>query len=239
MGTRWDLPTICLLALAALVAALILAGVRRADRLAGGRPYFPWAAAGLALWLAYAAQLSLRGKLLPPPGGGAPPIYLLMPPGVALAVLAVFSPLGTRLTALSLTALIGFHAFRLPLEFLLYAFHFQGRLPIQMTFAGRNFDVLSGLSSIYVAYWISRGKAGRRAAWAWNLGGLALLINIVAVALLSLPAPWRAFPARPPNELVLHFPYVFIPALFVMSALAGHLLLFRKLARGRRGEEMP
>jgi hypothetical protein len=54
------------------------------------------------------------------------------------------------------------------------------------------------------------------------------------VAVLSLPAPWRAFPNDPPNELVLHFPYVYIPALFVMAALAGHLLVFRKLAREAR-----
>lgn len=63
---------------------------------------------------------------------------------------------------------------------------------------------------------------------------LALLVNIMAVAVLSLPAPWRAFPDDPPNELVLHFPYVLIPALFVMAALAGHSLVFRKLAREAR-----
>lgn len=231
METRWDLPTISLLALVAIVASAALAGVRRADRSAGGRPLFPVAAAVLALWLAYAARLSLAGKLLPPPGGGAPPVALLMPPGLLLAILAVFSPLGKRLTALPFAALIGFQAFRLPLEFLLYAFHAQGRLPVQMTFAGRNFDVLTGLSAIVVAWMAARGRAGRGLILGWNLAGLALLLNIVAVAVLSLPAPWRAFPEDPPNELVLHFPYVYIPALFVMAALAGHLLIFRKLAR--------
>jgi len=237
METLWDLPTICLLALVALVASAILAGVQRADRAAGGRPLFPLAAAGLALWLAYAAQLSLRGKLLPPPGGGAPPVALLMPPGVLLAILAAFSPLGKRMTALPYAALIGFQAFRLPLEFLLYAFHAQGRLPVQMTFAGRNFDVLTGLSAIGVAWLAARGRAERKLVLAWNLAGLALLLNIAVVAALSLPAPWRAFPNNPPNELVLHFPYVYIPALFVMAALAGHLLVFRKLAGNEAGSD--
>lgn len=136
---------------------------------------------------------------------------------------------------LPFSALIGFHAFRLPLEFLLWAFHKQGRLPAQMTFEGRNFDILTGLSALAVAYLAARGKAGHRAALAWNLAGLALLLNIMAVAILSMPAPWRRFHEGPANELVLHFPYVFIPALFVMAALAGHLLIFRKLASGKPG----
>lgn len=245
MENHWDGATVGLLVLVAIVAGAILAGVRRADKAAGAgaRPLFPWVAAGLALWMAYAAQLALRGKLLPPAGGGAPPIALLLPPGLLLAFATAFSPLGARLTALPYAALIGFHAFRVPLEFLLWAFHRQGRLPIQMTFEGRNFDILTGLSAILVAWLAARGRLGpkgtqkgiRKAALAWNLFGLALLINIVVVAILSMPAPWRAFPEGPANELVLHFPYVYIPALFVMSALAGHLLVFRKLVReGRR-----
>jgi hypothetical protein len=241
METRWDGPTFALVALTALVAGAILAGARRADRAAaaGSRPLFPLAAACLALWLAYAAQLALRGKLLPPPGGGVPPVALLMPPGFLLALAAVFSPLGARLAALPYASLIGFHAFRLPLELLLWSFHKQGRLPVQMTFSGRNFDVLTGLSALAVAYLAARGKVGRKGILAWNLIGLALLANIVAVAVLSLPAPWRAFPNDPPNELVLRFPYVFIPALFVMAALAGHLLVFRKLAREARMGRRP
>lgn len=236
METRWDLPTLCLLALAAIVASLLLAGVRRADRATRGRPLFPLAAVGLALWLAYAAQLGLRGKLLPPAAGGAPPFALLMVPGLVLTLLAVLSPLGARLAdRLPYAALIGFQAFRLPLEGLLYAFHAQGRLPVQMTFAGRNFDVLTGIAAIGVAWMAARGKAGRKVIFAWNLAGLGLLLNIMAVAALSLPAPWRVFRNDPPNELVLHFPYVYIPALFVTAALAGHLLVFRKLARGKHG----
>jgi hypothetical protein len=251
METLWDAPTFGLLALVAIVAGAILAGVRRADKLAlakgtgtgtgtgtgaGTQPFFPLAAAALALWLAYAAQLALRGRLLPPEGGGVPHITLLMPPGLVLAVWAAYSPLGIRLTALPYAALIGFQAFRVPLEILLWAFHKQGRLPVQMTFSGRNFDVLTGLSALLVAWLAARGKLGRKGILAWNLAGLALLANIIAVAILSLPAPWRAFANDPPNELVLHFPYVYIPALFVMAALAGHLLVFRKLAReGRAG----
>ena len=120
-----------------------------------------------------AAQLALRGKLLPPAEGGAPPFALLMVPGLVLTLLAALSPLGARLAdRLPFAALIGFQAFRIPLEALLYAFHTQGRLPVQMTFAGRNFDVLTGIAAIGIAWMAARGKAGSKAIMAWNLAGL-------------------------------------------------------------------
>jgi hypothetical protein len=66
---------------------------------------------------------------------------------------------------------------------------------------------------------------------AWNVLGLALLVNIVAIAILSLPGPLRVFLAGPPNVLVLRVPYVWLPGFLVMVALAGHILVFRALRR--------
>lgn len=235
METRWDLPTLCLLLLVATVASLLLAAVRRADAAeaaSGGRKLLPFIAAALGLWLVYTAQMALRGKFLDT-YAKPPPFLLIMGPGLALAFAIAFSPLGGRLVRyIGFAALIGFHAFRLPLEFVLYAFHSQGRLPVQMTFAGRNLDILTGISAILVAWLSARGKAGRKVILLWNLAGFGLLLNIMAVAILSLPGPLRAFANEPANELVLHFPYVWIPAVLVVSAFAGHLLLFRKLAKG-------
>ena len=235
MEIRWDIPTLCLVLLAATVASFFLAAVRRSDAAEsakGGRKLFPIIAAGLGLWLVYTAQMALQGSLLDA-GAMPPPFVRIIAPGLAIAFAIALSPLGGRLTRnLGYAALIGFHAFRLPLEFVLYAFHTQGRLPVQMTFAGRNFDILTGISAILVAWLAYRGKAGRRTILLWNLAGFGLLLNIMAVAILSLPGPMRAFTNEPVNELVLHFPYVWLPAVLVVAAFAGHLLLFRKLAKG-------
>ncbi len=74
---------------------------------------------------------------------------------------------------------------------------------------------------------------------AWNLLGLALLINIVTIAVLSTPVPFRRFLEDPPNRLPSLFPYVWLPTFLVQVALAGHVLVFRRLrapqaANGRR-----
>lgn len=187
------------------------------------------ASAVVGAWMAYSGFLAAQGMLLDP-ASVPPPMVLILAPGLLLVFIAAFSPFGARLAKhLGYAALIGFHAFRLPLEGLLWWFHRQGRLPVQMTFEGRNLDILTGLSAIVVAALAWRGKAGRKTALVWNLAGLALLINIMGVAILSVPGPLRAFHNEPANTLVLHFPYVWIPAIFVMAALLGHLVLFRKI----------
>ena len=159
-----------------------------------------------------------------------PPMARILVPGLLLVFIAAFSGFGTLLAKhLGYPALIGFHAFRLPLEGLLWALHRQGRLPVQMTFAGRNLDILTGISAVVMAVLAARGLAGKTAIRIWNLAGFALLLNIMAVAVLSIPGPLMRFHNDPANTLVLHFPYIWIPAVFVLAAFLGHLVLFRKI----------
>jgi hypothetical protein len=66
--------------------------------------------------------------------------------------------------------------------------------------------------------------------WAWNLLGLGLLINIVTIAILSMPTPMRRFEG-PANVFVATFPYVWLPTVMVSAALLGHLLVARRLTR--------
>jgi hypothetical protein len=61
------------------------------------------------------------------------------------------------------------------------------------------------------------------------------LANIVTIAVLSLPLPFRRFPDPPANLLPLHFPAVWLPSFGVQAALFGHLLVFRKLWMQRHG----
>jgi hypothetical protein len=56
-----------------------------------------------------------------------------------------------------------------------------------------------------------------------------LLANIVLVAILSTPNPFRVFTEGPPNLLPSTFPYVWLPSFLVQLALLGHLMLFRRL----------
>ena len=97
-----------------------------------------------------------------------------------------------------------------------------------MTFEGRNFDILSGLSAIVVAVLITRNKISSSLVIAWNFAGLALLVNIVTIAILSMPTPLRVFMNEPPNTIVSKFPVIWLPALLVPLAYGLHFLSIRQ-----------
>jgi len=192
--------------------------------------------ATLAILLAYLAipsalaRLGMLSRYDPLP---APALLLLL--GLTLLTVAiVFSPLGARVAAgIALGAIVALQAFRIPVELLLHRLYLEGAVPIQMTYLGRNFDVISGITGLVLGLWLLRRRSTPRGVvLAWNLLGLALLVNIVAVAVLSTPVPFRRFTEGPPNLLPSTFPYIWLPSFLVQVALGSHLLVFRQL-RGR------
>jgi hypothetical protein len=145
----------------------------------------------------------------------------------------VFSPIGTRLASgVGLGAVVALQGFRVPVELLLHRLYVEGAVPIQMTYAGRNFDVISGVSGLILGIWLLRRRqVPRSVVLAWNILGLALLANIVGVAVLSTPVPFRRFVEGPANVLPSTFPYIWLPSFLVQVALGSHLLVFRQLWR--------
>ena len=101
-----------------------------------------------------------------------PPFALLVVAIVALGVATAFGPLGARLAHLPLWTLLAAQAFRLPLEIAMHALVGRGIMPEQMSYTGRNFDVLTGASAIVVAAIVATGVGGRKLVAAWNVAGL-------------------------------------------------------------------
>ena len=161
------------------------------------------------------------------------PPYLmrfLLPHIVFALIIGSVSPYGRRLAlGLPVAVLVGLQAFRIPVELLLHGLYSDGIAPVQVTYLGWNFDIVTGLTAIPVAWLAARGKASRTLLIAWNTLGLATLGNIVIVALTSMPGPSRLFMNEPSARFITSLPYIFIPTLFVTTALLGHVLLFRRL----------
>ena len=65
---------------------------------------------------------------------------------------------------------------------------------------------------------------------AWNILGLLLVLNVVTVGILSTPR-FRLFGDDRLNVFVTYPPFVWLPAVMVLAALAGHLIVFRALSR--------
>jgi hypothetical protein len=131
-----------------------------------------------------------------------------------------------------LAAIVLLQSFRIPVEWVLHRLAQEGAVPVAMTWAGRNFDIVTGVTALLLGLALARGRRIPRAVvLGWNILGLALLANIVVVAVRATPG-FRAFPG-PPNLLPGTFPYVWLPSFLVEVALGSHLLVFRRLRRAR------
>jgi len=148
----------------------------------------------------------------------------------AATVAASLSSIGARLsTSLGLASLVGFQAFRIPVELLLHRLATEGTIPDVMTFAGRNFDIVTGLLAALLGVLLLRGRVPLRLLAAWNVLGLLLLANIVIISVLAAPVRFQVLSDGPSNSLPSTFPFVWLPTFLVQLALAGHLILFRRL----------
>jgi hypothetical protein len=171
----------------------------------------------IVTWIAAIAGVFLFGPL-------PPPLFVaLLPATIATIWLARTLPI----EHIGIELLIGYQAFRILVEIFLWWGHLDGMVPVQLTWEGRNFDLLTGVTAPIVAWLYWRNNVSRLMVHIWNLAGLALLINVVSVAALSMPTPFQYF--RPANFFVAEAPFVWLPLFLVQSALFGHVALMRRL----------
>ncbi len=183
-----------------------------------------------ALWMVVQAGLALAGFYAEP--FGIPPRFALaIGPGVLLAIVLLTSSAGKkRCQQADLRTLTLLHAVRLPVELLLHRLADEGGVPEVMTWEGRNFDILTGLTAPLVAWWAFKQAAPQRGLLiAWNLFGLALLVNVVAHGILSAPSPFQRFHVDAADFALLRFPFIWLPSLIVPLVLLAHVAALRKL----------
>lgn len=215
-------------AVVAVPAASIACGDRPDVAAARGRRFILVTAA----WLALVTVLASSGVLAdfsrtPPP---FMPLALSM---MALGVMLARSEMGDRLArGIPLAWLVGVQAFRLPLELAMHRAYTEGLMPVQMSYAGWNFDILTGISAAALAAWLAYGRVPHGVVMTWNVIGLALLANVVGIAIVSTPMV-QYFGPDHLNTFVTRLPYTLLPMVMVLAAWAGHLLIFRALAARR------
>lgn len=185
----------------------------------------------LVAYLLVPAALAARGVLdrydpMPAPALIVVLALTLVTIGVSLSRVG-----GTLVRRTAVGAIVALQAFRIPVEWCLHRLYAEGIVPVQMTYAGRNFDIITGITALALGGWLLSGRPTPRGiVLLWNVIGLLLLLNIVAIALLSTPVPFRRFTEGPANLLPSMFPFVWLPTFLVQVALASHLLVFRYVA---------
>ncbi|MFZ5893831.1 MAG: hypothetical protein ACOY0T_22410 [Myxococcota bacterium] len=190
------------------------------------------AALGAFGWLALTGVLAASGvfarfELRPPP------LMLMMAAILVVSVALGLSRVGAELSQLPLPVLIGWQAFRFPLELVMHEAANVGLMPSVMSYSGRNFDIVSGVSALVLALALARFRVPRGVVIAWQVLASALLLNIMVVAILATPL-FHAFGEDQVNTWVAYFPYVWLPAVMVSTAVLGHIVIARRLLAERR-----
>ena len=160
---------------------------------------------------------------------------VLVLPLVVVVFLSFSKTLSSIVSGIPPEWFIYIQSFRIIVEILLWLLFLDDLLPVQMTFEGRNWDVLVGITGPIVGYFcFSRSNYRQGLVIVWNIFGLLLLLNILVIAVLSMPSPIRIFTNEPANIIVARFPFVLLPGILVPIAYSMHifslkqLLVFRK-----------
>ncbi len=121
---------------------------------------------------------------------------------------------------------------RLFVELVLFFLLIHKTIPVAMTFDGRNFDIFSGVTAPVVFYFgFVKKTLSNKVMLIWNFICLALLINVVSNAVLSLPGLYQKFVFERPNIALGFFPFNLLPAFLVPSVLFSMLASIRLLTK--------
>ncbi len=228
---------------AAGVVVLVALGLDRAARLAASahpRTLAASVASGLCAWLVATATLAQGGVF--GDGTARPPRWPLLPL-IALGTVGILSRTRTfrRLLAeVPSWQPVALQAFRIGVELAFWQLHRGGLAPAQVTFEGRNFDGLVGLTAPVVAVGIAVGWFGPRLAIAWNLFGLLMLFNAIGTVATSAPGPVHLDWPGEPFTAIATWPVIWIPAFLAPAGIFLHFISIRQsLGRlARRGPEI-
>ncbi|MDP2387434.1 MAG: hypothetical protein Q8M29_13745 [Bacteroidota bacterium] len=186
----------------------------------------------LLAWLGIQAGIGLSGFYTVT--DTIPPRFLLMiaPPFLLIIVLFATAKGRKYIDALNVKTLTLLHVVRIPVELVLLWLFMNKTVPELMTFEGRNFDIVSGITAPIIYYFgFIKNKLNTKVILLWNFICLGLLINIVVNAVLAAPFPFQQFAFDQPNVAVLYFPFNWLPCCVVPLVLFAHLVSIRQLIR--------
>jgi hypothetical protein len=183
------------------------------------------ALSGIAAWSGALAQFN----------SFPPPMLTMIASVFVVSFVMGLSPFGREAASeLSFAALVGLQGFRLPLELVMHHAGNVGIMPVQLSYSGYNFDIVTGIGALLIFALLKSGHVvSISVLWIWNVWGSFCLVVIAIVAITTSPVV-RLFGDDPRNlnTWVLYFPYVWLPVVLVTVAISSHIVITRKLMKG-------
>lgn len=196
-----------------------------------------WVAAVMVGWTALTAALAASGTLADF-GTGHPRIPILVTTQLVFVVwLAWFSRWSGDLAQIPQLYLVGIQCFRIPVELLMAELAARNLLAVEMTFHGRNFDILTGITAVVLAIWVRRDgeESLRHVLIAWNLMGLSFVTVVLAHGMLSVPYPFQILHLSVSTFVIAAFPVVWLATVLVPMAYFLHFVSLKRCLAERPG----
>ena len=190
-------------------------------------------------WLVLQSALSIAGFYSNPDHITSRFPLLFLPPLLFMIIRFATKKGREFIDSFDLPMLTILHVIRIPVELVLFWLFINKSVPEAMTFSGRNWDIFSGISAPFIYYFgfVNR-KLNSTVILVWNFICLILLINVVATAILSLPARFHAFGFEQPNIGLGYFPFTLLPACLVPLVLFSMFAAIRRLLRNKQQSEL-
>lgn len=123
------------------------------------------------------------------------------------------------------------HSVRLPVEIVLFGLFTNKMIPELMTFEGRNYDILMGITAPIIAWLFIKQKINKKILLVWNIIGLFLVVFILLNGILSVEFPFQQFGFEQPNRGINYFPFILLPATVVPIVIWTHISDIIKLRK--------
>lgn len=186
-------------------------------------------------WLILQAVLSFNGFYTDIHSIPQKMLLVGFPPIATIFTLFLTQPGRKFIDGLSSEKLTWLHTSRIAVEIVLYFLFVHKAIPQLMTFEGRNFDIIAGITTPFIAWFgLKKKQLSKSTIIGWNIICLLLVLNITINAVLSLPTSFQQFAFAQPNIAVLYFPFVWLPAFVVPIVILSHIVVIRQLITKNR-----
>ena len=160
-----------------------------------------------------------------------PRLFLIIAPSILLIIYSFTSIKGKAfINSFDLEKYTYLNTIRIFVEVGLFLLFIHKLVPESMTFEGRNFDFISGITAPFIAYFAFTKKIlDKSIVVAWNVICLVLVLQVVVTGILSAPSAIQILSFDQPNVAVLLFPFIWLPGIIVPIVIFGHLVSIYKL----------
>lgn len=179
--------------------------------------------ATLILWSMIHSCLAYTGFYLPMDTGVPRFVFVLLPTILFIIYALRPSQIEWMHQHRDLNKSTFLHTVRIVVEIVLLYLFINKMVPELMTFEGRNFDILAGLTAPIIGYLFINQNIGLKVLLIWNVIGLCLVLFVLINGILSAELPIQQFGFDQPSKAITYFPFILLPAVVVPIVVYTHV----------------